>query len=82
MAWTQFTSALSLNPSSQSALEGRAVTCLHAGDLDAATRDLSLALNSGSPTARILTAYGVVNQCKNDVHTAMAFYNVGVLICG
>nr|CAB3260730.1 uncharacterized protein LOC100175887 [Phallusia mammillata] len=74
-AWLQFTSAIELNPKCQSALEGRAVTCLHAGDLDAAARDVSVALKCGAPTARLLTACGVVHQCQHDLHTAMAFYS-------
>nr|XP_009860033.2 uncharacterized protein LOC100175887 [Ciona intestinalis] len=74
-AWNQFTAAIELDPKSQSALEGRAVTCLHAGNSDAALKDVNLALRSGPPSARLLTACGVVHQSMSDLHTAMAYYN-------
>ncbi|CAK8677862.1 unnamed protein product [Clavelina lepadiformis] len=74
-AWAQFSKAIKLDPTCQSALEGRAITCLHAGDLFAASRDIAIALERGQPSARLLTACGVVHQTQRDLHTAMAYYN-------
>ena len=94
-AWMQFSKALEQDPSSRSALEGRAVTCLHAGDAAAASRDVQLAMKCGDATARLLTVYGVVEQTQNEFQSAMAHYlvskhlvsfhscylSVGLLVC-
>ena len=75
-AWVQFSKALELNPSCLSALEGRAVTCLHANDVAAASRDISIAMKCSKPSARLLTVCGVVEQYQNEYQSAMAHYNV------
>ena len=72
----QFSIALEQTPHYIPALEGRAITCLHASDVKAASRDVALALECGEPTARLLTISGVVRQYEKDVYSAMAYYNV------
>lgn len=79
-AWLQFSRAIELDSTSQQAYEGRAVTCLRAGNMDAAFQDISAAFRVGKPTARLHAARGVIHQYMGDVRSAMADYQVNVII--
>ncbi|XP_077968120.1 uncharacterized protein LOC120326538 [Styela clava] len=81
-AWLQFSRAIELDEKSQQALEGRAVTCLRAGNIDAAFQDITAAFRAGNPTARLHAARGVIHQYMGDVKSAMSDYQRAVKLDG
>ncbi|XP_061468793.1 tetratricopeptide repeat protein 6 [Rhineura floridana] len=78
-AWSQFTTAIYIDPTCHIAYDGRAVVCLQMGDTFAAFQDTNAALKI-TTNAELLTNRGVINQFMGYLNCAMKDYHQAITI--